>query len=28
VNLEADVLGKYVLRYLERLLGDRASPRR
>ena len=28
VNLEADVLGKYVLRYLERLLGDRASLRR
>jgi len=28
VNLEADVLGKYVLRYLERLLGDRATLRR
>lgn len=28
VNLEADVLGKYVLRYLERVLGDGAAVRR
>jgi riboflavin synthase len=26
VNLEADVLGKYVKRYLDRVLGDRAHP--
>jgi riboflavin synthase len=28
VNLEADVLGRYVLRYLERVLGDRDALRR
>ena len=28
VNLEADVLGKYVLRYLERVLGERDTSRR
>jgi riboflavin synthase alpha subunit len=28
VNLEADVLGKYVLRYLERVLGDARAARR
>jgi riboflavin synthase len=28
VNLEADVLGKYVLRYLERVLGDGIAVRR